>query len=74
MVKIKMITDANMKFFDPSTKKIQWYSTDMFNGNTMEFKDIDRATNENVFFICLDEEIASLPIKSFLISAYVQPQ
>ena len=70
MVKIKMILDSNMKFYNPSTRKMQWYSTDMCRGDTMDFRDIDHADSDDVYFVCLDEEIASLPIKSFLISSY----
>lgn len=69
MITIQMTQDSNMKFIDPETKKQQWYSTDMLVGHTMEFKDIKVATNKNVTFVCLDDELALLPLQSFLIKS-----
>ena len=71
MVKIKVTDDTNMKFFNLDTRKLQWYSTDMCKGDVMEFRDIAFADSKNVYFVCLDDELASLPVKSFLVSFYL---
>jgi hypothetical protein len=55
---------ANLKFIDPQTKKQESYSCDLFSGERiLFFKDILYASEKKVYFVCLDGEIAFLPLE-----------
>ncbi len=67
-MKIVIVKQSIMNFYNPKTKRQEWYFSDMLPGNNVEFKDIAFVgSDRRVMFECLDGEYASLPVDSFLI-------
>lgn len=64
--RIKIISDSIMEFYNPKTKRQEWYSSDMAPGNVIEIKDILKVKEDKMWFVCLDGEHATLPVVSFV--------
>lgn len=65
--KIEFLTNLFMKFQDPKTHKEQWYGSDMFKGEKMEFANIISACYDQIRLECLDGEHVVLPLNSIRI-------
>ena len=72
MVKVKITKDVGIEFYNDRGRK-QWYGSDLFTGQVMEFEDVDHATNHKVWFEGIDGELCSLDLDAFLFVEY-QPE
>lgn len=69
MVKVRITKDTQIEFYSDTGRK-QWYGSDIFKGQTMEFSEVDHATNTYVWFVGIDGEVCSLPLDSFAFLSY----
>lgn len=56
-IKILWIKDSELLFENPDTRKREWYGSDMFKGNTMEFRDVVSGGTLEIKLLCIDGEI-----------------
>ena len=64
-IKVQWIQDSELLFENAVTHKREWYGSDMFKGNVMEFSDVVSGNSKEIKLMCIDGEIAI--VKAFAI-------
>lgn len=72
MVKVKITKNVGIEFYNERGRK-EWYGSDLFVGQVMEFLEVDHATHNKVWFEGIDGELCSLDLNAFLFVEY-QPE
>jgi hypothetical protein len=67
MMKVKILNNFTMDFFDSKTKKKQWYQCDMFKNEVFSFQDIIHGNEKTIRVICLDGEETILNLENIQI-------
>lgn len=64
MLRIQFTEDSEILFENPDTGKREWYGSDMFKGNKMEFSDIISGNEKEIRLKCTDGEIGIVYTKA----------
>ena len=71
MVKVFITKNTKIEFYsDAAGRHKQWYGSDIFKNQILEFDEVHHATNTYVWFVGMDGEVCGLPLDSFSFVSY----